>query len=146
MIHLKRFNESLRPSEIQELQEFCETSLAYLLDEGFEILLESSRNDGIMTNANSYILSLCFPNSEEDFYVFDWNYIKNYFIPFLQLLSRRYELGFFSEDKNNDVWFIGDQYRYATLEQVISDNLASEIYLGLWSIKIRVKCKIEDKI
>ena len=35
MKHLRRFNESVNKEE--ELQDFCETYLAYLLDDGFEV-------------------------------------------------------------------------------------------------------------
>ena len=34
MKHLKRFNESVTQ---EDLQDFCESSLAYLMDEGFTI-------------------------------------------------------------------------------------------------------------
>ena len=37
MKHLKRFNESLNDNEVDELRDFCETSLAYLLDEGYQV-------------------------------------------------------------------------------------------------------------
>ena len=37
MKHLKRFNESLNDNEVDELRDFCETSLAYLLDDGYRI-------------------------------------------------------------------------------------------------------------
>lgn len=39
MKHLKKFNESLQPDEVNELKEFCETSLAYLLDDGYNVSL-----------------------------------------------------------------------------------------------------------
>jgi hypothetical protein len=38
MRHLKRFNESL---DENELLDFCEVNLAYLLDEGFNIMISS---------------------------------------------------------------------------------------------------------
>jgi len=37
MKHLRGFNESLNK---EELQDFCETYLAYLLDDGFEVSVE----------------------------------------------------------------------------------------------------------
>ena len=42
MKHLKRFNESLEPVEVDELKDFCETYLAYLLDEGFVVDIKSA--------------------------------------------------------------------------------------------------------
>jgi len=38
MKHLKKFNESLQPNEVDELKDFCETSLAYLLDDGIKLV------------------------------------------------------------------------------------------------------------
>ena len=37
MKHLKMFKESLNDTEVVELLDFCETSLVYLMDEGFDI-------------------------------------------------------------------------------------------------------------
>ena len=49
MIYLRRFNEKLSDDFISELKEFCETHLAYLLDEdfsiGYRVLNNSGRND-----------------------------------------------------------------------------------------------------
>ena len=39
MKHLRKFNEGLSSNEFNELKEFCENCLAYLLDEGFELEL-----------------------------------------------------------------------------------------------------------
>ena len=37
MIHLRRFNESSDDTTLIELQDFCEASLVYLLDEDFTV-------------------------------------------------------------------------------------------------------------
>ena len=39
MKHLRRFNESLQLKELEDLMDFSENCLAYLLDEGFELEL-----------------------------------------------------------------------------------------------------------
>lgn len=37
MRYLKKFNERLSNEELDELKEFCDGCLVYLLDEGFEL-------------------------------------------------------------------------------------------------------------
>jgi hypothetical protein len=37
MKHLKRFNEGFEPNEVEDLKDFCNNTLAYLLDDGFEV-------------------------------------------------------------------------------------------------------------
>ena len=78
MKYLKPFNENTDNFK-EELQEFCELNLAYLLDEeletrlipvvgGFRLLIELNQNPQL------------------------WSDIKNHMIPFLTRLSNQYEL------------------------------------------------------
>jgi hypothetical protein len=79
MKHLKSFNENTNNFK-EELQEFCELNLAYLLDDqeiearilsvvgGFRLLIELNQNPQL------------------------WDDIKNHMIPFLTRLSNQYEL------------------------------------------------------
>ena len=80
MKHLKRFNESLTDDEVEELKDFCESSLAYLLDDGYYVYIQREWNVG-------FHVLFGLPNDN-----FFWNDVKDYYIPFLQLLSRRYKL------------------------------------------------------
>ena len=83
MKHIKPFNEKVGDTFAQELQDFCETNLAYLIDEeldisitlvrsglglGFKLTLELNQNPRL------------------------WNDIKDHMIPFLTRLSNQYEL------------------------------------------------------
>jgi len=87
MKHLKRFsaihslleqsNEATDNFK-QELKEFCENNLAYLLDEG-RLLVEDSR-DKIVRVQISF-----------DRYK-DWNEIKDHIIPFFIRLTNRYKV------------------------------------------------------
>jgi len=49
MKHLRKFNEKLSDDFISELKEFCETHLAYLLDEDFSIGYRVLNNSGRYT-------------------------------------------------------------------------------------------------
>jgi hypothetical protein len=137
MKHLKMFKESLNDNEVEELKEFCETSLAYLMDEGFDISCDLDK-----------YLQLSLPGKSPSRYgtakdPFDWNDIKDHFIPFLQLLSRRYELKNFGHRPSDYVvLFQGDRNKYATVEQVINDDLPTEVYHTLWSIVLKIRNKV----
>lgn len=104
MKHLKRFNEELTflpgvkvlsPEEIslkrEELRDFCETYLAYLLDEGFELKIyggsQLTSNDNVIKQ-NPFQVSLV----KQDQSIFYWQDIINHFLPFLKLLKDSYNL------------------------------------------------------
>ena len=79
MKHLKRFNESLTPDEVDDLKDFCEMNLAYLLDEDFIVDIDS--RFGTTGNVSF--------NLKREL-GFTWNEISDHFIPFLQRLSNKY--------------------------------------------------------
>jgi hypothetical protein len=86
MKHLKSFNESSFLSEdLNELQSFCETYLAYLIDEGFGIRVRhGSRKD--RARIEFYKDDVHFPAP------FNWDDVKDHYIPFYQMLSKEYEI------------------------------------------------------
>lgn len=79
MKYLKPFNESLK-EETEELQEFCDMNLAYLIDEGFKTTIDSK----------SLYFTKGYNGRMYESETFEWNEIKNTFIPFLTLLDRKY--------------------------------------------------------
>jgi hypothetical protein len=80
MKYLKLFNESLEADE--ELQDFCDMNLAYLIDEGFKTTIESYKYSKII-----YFTKI---GKDYESETFEWKEIKNSFIPFLTLLDRKY--------------------------------------------------------
>jgi len=86
MKHLKSFNEaSFLSEDIRELQYFCENYLAYLLDEGFGIRVKhGSRED--RARIEFYKEDHIHPVP------FNWNDVKDHYIPFYQMLSKEYEI------------------------------------------------------
>lgn len=87
MRYLKTFNEgtSFLPEDLNELQYFCETYLAYLIDEGFGIRVRhGSRKD--RARIEFYKGELHFPIA------FNWDDVKDHYIPFYQMLSKEYEI------------------------------------------------------
>lgn len=135
MKYLKKFLENLNECELQELQEFCDNSLVYLIDDGFVIDFFGKVNDDF---------HLIILNKQKN--VFNWNDIKDYYIPFLKLLSR-YELDsydnptlslkvLFSQNKVANETPV----RYLTLDQVINDEIEN---VNLWGIAVKVSSKIK---
>lgn len=86
MRFLRKFNESLEGKE--ELQDFCEMNLAYLLDEGFFI--------DISLQGGTYIIILRKQSITNRYGVttpyFRWSDIKDHYIPFIERIQKKYEL------------------------------------------------------
>jgi hypothetical protein len=83
--HIKSFNES---NNEEDLKDFCETHLAYLLDDSnFELNVDDSNfelNVDDYTQGGIYRGQIRLEN-EKGFY---WDDIKDYFIPFLIQLDK----------------------------------------------------------
>jgi len=148
MKHLKRFNESLQSDEVDELKDFCETSLAYLLDDGYNVSL-SIRDKVKYPGVNHIVVSLGLPEENyvpfrpyEGYRNFFWNDVKDYYIPFLQMLQRRYELLAYLDDSAyvylqfNTI----NGFRYLSLDAVINDRTGLDY--PLWGINLKIADKI----
>jgi hypothetical protein len=83
MRHLKPFNEAVGDTFSQDLKDFCEMNLAYLMDEELDISIMLVRGGlGL-----SFKLTLVLDDNPRL-----WNDIKDHMIPFLTRLSNQYEL------------------------------------------------------
>ena len=78
MKHLRSFNESLK----EELQDFCETYLAYLIDEDFKIRISKFAGDDYH--------QIMIGTSEQANFL--WSEVKDQVLPFLHFLFKDYEL------------------------------------------------------
>jgi hypothetical protein len=112
MIYLKRFNEATANFK-EELQDFCEMNLAYLLDDG-KLVVEDSRD-------NLVRVQLSFDRDK------DWNEIKDHIIPFLIRLTNKYEVVAKNTD-NVDVYIFsyqvgGGQEAEFEIKDLIDDNV-----------------------
>ena len=94
MRYLKRYNESVSK---EDLQDFCESSLAYLMYEGFTIKIFSSDDPYTSLHKGQFNIWLQKDNAKS---FFKWDEVKDYYIPFLQLLSNRYDIGGMKEVSN----------------------------------------------
>ncbi len=108
MRYIKPFNESIQPNEFEELKDFCETALINLIDrdttnDDFKIEytgIGGRRIDPSITN-NSINIVLFGPLSDNETNEYNngerlsnwhWNDVKDSYIPFIQLLKKRYKL------------------------------------------------------
>jgi len=88
MKYLKKIFETDLYNQVDEaeLRDFCETYLAYLLDDtSFKIEVVESNGWDSYTIWLGKILN---PRIQP----FNWNEIKDYYIPFVTMLSREYDL------------------------------------------------------
>ena len=86
MKHLKKFNEDTNNFE-EELLDFCETNLAYILDEGAQV--KSIKNRWEITNHHK--VEIDFTNTNDGSLL--WDGIKDIIIPFLIRLNNNYNVG-----------------------------------------------------
>ena len=150
MKHLKPFNES-KENLKEELQDLCDTSLAYLYDEGYNLSL-SVRDQVKYPGKNHIVVSLGLPEENhvpttygDGYRNFYWDGVKDYYIPFLQLLVRRYELQpYLDEPKHTAQVYLQfntiSGFRYLSLDAVINDRTG--LYYPLWGINLKVVDKI----
>ena len=125
MKHLKRFNEATENFR-EELRDFCENNLAYLLDEG-RLLIENSRDNLVRVQLNL----------DRDK---DWDEIKDHIIPFFIRLTNKYEV-VEKNTENVDVYiFYGRVSGGTPTEFKITDLIDDEVDIsGIYEIRLFVQ-------
>jgi len=134
MRYIKPFNEN-KEIFVDELKDFCENHLAYLIDEGFNITAIERFNK---LEGNQYIIvNLDIPGPSSRFVLFYWNYVKDHYIPFLQMLIRRYKL-ILDPDCKTPTGYVGFNtemgMKYLSLDQVINDEVSQVFNCRIWGI------------
>ena len=143
MKHLKRFNESLKnvsEEDYQELKDFCETSLAYLIDDYNYNLTVKKRTYGdpaksdvvvSITPARVMVAPGVTPVAGSE--SIQWSEVSDYVIPFLTLLERRYELDLQGHggtlrkpDQNIQIKTFGKEVGYYTIEDIVEEKVSLE--------------------
>ena len=129
MRYLKSFNEETNFKFEDELKEFCELNLVYLIDEGLEVHVDYSHSMKDRKHGYAVIIDLIEPKK--------WNDIKDHMIPFLIRLNNRYELDKVNWDNdtvNKNVkinYFIGGSLSVMRIFQNLKD-LVDESNETLW--------------
>ena len=158
MKHLKKFNESNSGLD-QEVQDFCETHLAYLIDEGLEVecyqFEESSKEIIYVT------LKYKFDSTRDYDYNFPcWDDIKDNMIPFFTHLSNKYDL---LKKGGKEVWIdyvtignshdgthglifnSGSNFKFS-LNDIIKDNTDVLAKLNANFRILNIRCNVMKKI
>lgn len=87
---LEQSNESLNK---EELQDFCDTYLAYLLDDGYTILATGIGFDEyVLVLSNGKKIGTTHLRIDSPERLFPWEEVKDQFIPFLHMLSKQYTI------------------------------------------------------
>lgn len=161
MKYIKSFNESKsrrysfsatpEEGELDELRDFCETHLAYLVDEDFVVEVS---ND--YTHKNFHISIL---KEGSKYKGFTWEEVKDYFIPFLTHLSRNYSICYEQVMFSPLVKKLPQQYTSYNVDRIISKDdfsvlpFSKEIPKSAWlqlypisevSIDIEYKMNLQD--
>ena len=123
MKHLKRFNENINE---YDLKDYCETHLAYLMDEGLEVRIDNDRSDLFVT------LYLYQSNGHGR----PWSEIKDQIMPFLHRFNNVYEIN--SLEDGSDKFII---------VQVVHLNFGSkELYISYDELENLPEKTIIEKI
>jgi hypothetical protein len=138
MKHIKTFNES-KENLVEDLQDFCDTSLAYLYDEGYNVSV-TLRDKVKFPDKQHLLVTLGLKAKEntwlQDYDLFSWNDVKDYYIPFIQMLVRRYELldypaGDFAFNTERGIF-------YVPLEYIINDQVSQVFDCRIWGINLKI--------
>lgn len=143
MKYIKKF-ESLedRYSKNQELKDFCEGSLVWLLDDGFEFsIIKISGGKELIRlikrkNDDSFTQSDDFRRSYDKFENWKLSEIADHFIPFLQKLSSKYDVKciVITDDMNKYIGIpklnagVGPE---VSVEDFLSDRLNDTVFKGI---------------
>lgn len=122
MKHLKRFNESINE---YDLKDYCETHLAYLMDEGLEVKIDYYEGD----------LSVDLYLYQSNGHGRPWSEIKDQIMPFLYRFNNVYEIDFLEGGSDKFI-----------VVQVEQGNYSEELYLSYDELENLPNEKIIEKI
>jgi len=127
MKYLKRYNESINE---YDLKDYCETNLAYLMDEGLEV-----RIDPVSWGDYEGDVSVALYLYQSNGHGRPWSEIKDQIIPFLYRLNKVYEIN--SLEDGSDKFIV---------VQVAQGNYSKELYLSYDELENLTQEKIVEKI
>lgn len=160
MKHLRRYNESNSEGLTEEdIQDFCEINLAYLLDDGLRVLVGSPAGSAYPTYWGSELAEPFLLSSEYKVTLSfrrvinkKWIEIKDQIIPFLTHLRNVYnlavEVGSMRVPTNIRIEMIGPNCTYPdwfNIEDIISDKIVPTGRLNDDYKVLTIQFKIEGK-
>jgi hypothetical protein len=146
MKYIKKFilNESVDP--LQDIQEFCNDHLAYLLDKGLYCEINPTYSSQSKNNIIKYLITIK-KNGKDDNHsrLFYWEDIKDDLIPFIIFLYNKYEsyddnMNIIDRHKDSEYIKIANQklgyYRKSEVKEDYLDKL--NIDYPILSIEFRI--------
>lgn len=124
--------------DIDVVKDLCDASFANLYDEGFRVL----PLDGNFRVDRQTIVKLV-KGDNENIEPFTWSEVKDYYIPFLQLISNRYDFVSFTR-YNKDIDNVRIEYvdwKYYSYEDLINEKDEPKYNSKIFSISIIVTDK-----
>lgn len=113
-----RITESSNQQYIDEVKDLADSSLVYLLDEGFKL---EYFNPNMLYEVTIKL------SKPDDNFGFTWNDIKDYYIPFLQRLVNNYV------DISAQVYFKSDNLRHLNIYKTRNCRIAIKTFLDDYS-------------
>ncbi len=143
MRYLRRFFENL-DNKLQELEEFCELQLVYLLDKNVKLYVKEDTTKNTTKHKYYYIGLILHPNS-----LSSWDDVKDYYIPFLTYLRKSYTIIDYDDYEDpgdaDKVLFVpratngkGAEWQYYSIEEVLNDK-PSELDYQIIQIVVKVE-------
>jgi hypothetical protein len=142
MKHLRKFNEAREPwIDVDELRDFCETNLAYLLDEGFEI--DPNSHNNYIPPFYIKIYNVDERNERghiRTYNTIEWDNIKDHFIPFISRLNTTYniESNIFFVYQENGRADVRSDFKRIGLDDILNDVVPNQSFHTI-SIKLHNK-------
>lgn len=126
---------------LDEVKDFTEQSLAYLVDDGWELNFELNKTTKLInymypTDSKLVVISM---NLDEEV---SWDSIKDKILPFLQLLDRRYKLEDSSRNRSDKPYVIYDGL--ISIAFSLKDLLSGKKTKSLFTDKMVIR--IDDRI
>jgi hypothetical protein len=122
MRYLKKFNESINE---YDLKDYCETNLAYLMDEGLEVKIDDYEGD----------ISVALYLYQSNGHGRPWLEIKDQIMPFLHRFNNVYKI--IGLEDGSDKFIV---------VQVSQGNYSKELYLSYDELENLPEEKIVEKI
>ena len=152
MRYLKRFNESVDLEN--DLKDFCETYLAYLLDGDFELSVIWQGRGYMGPEKDCYNINLCKLDDYSSATGFTWKEVKDSYIPFLHMLDKQYEIMDEGEaSRNTGQWDVpciclynGIQNFCVSIKDVLSGEPLPSRYDNVPLLEITLQVEMKNKL
>jgi hypothetical protein len=126
MKYIKKYSSLIVESVKDDLKDFCEWNLAYLLDDDYKVMI--TRRDSLPAESSHHKKGLIIHFyrwiGRTDF--FELSDIEDHFIPFLQRLSNQYEV----IECLVDYFNVGKSSTRLSVEQVVNGGIVPGILIS----------------